>query len=156
MEKIKNVVIFVLFFMFCFLLLFSISKRDKYEKEIYILKSKASAYEGVVMSFQIMEEFARKNNLKIDDIIKFYTINDSIYITKTDVNKIKKNVAFWRKNKMYTDTNWNEYDEIFALNNRWLFFAFKDSIFKKCIKAIDVDTMDVYYYFHPDEIVYFE
>jgi len=99
MEKIKNVVIFVLFFMFCFLLLFSISKRDKYEKEIYILKSKASAYDGVVRSFQIMEEFARKNNLKIDDIIKFYTINDSIYITKTDVNKIKKMLLFGEKIK---------------------------------------------------------
>ncbi len=155
MEKIKNVVIFVLFFMFCFLLLFSISKRDKYEKEIYILKSKASAYDGVVRSFQIMEEFARKNNLKIDDIIKFYTINDSIYITKTDVNKIKKNVAFWRKNKMYTDTNWNEYDEIYNLDG-WMYFAFKDSIFKKCVKAIDVDSMRIYYYFHQNEIVTFD
>jgi len=155
MEKIKNVVIFVLFFMFCFLLLFSISKRDKYEKEIYILKSKASAYDGVVRSFQIMEEFARKNNLKIDDIIKFYTINDSIYITKTDVNKIKKNVAFWRKNKMYTDTNWNEYDEIYNLDG-WMYFAFKDIIFKKCVKAIDVDSMRIYYYFHQNEIVTFD
>ena len=152
MEKIKNVVIFVLFFMFCFLLLFSISKRDKYEKEIKTLKYRDDYYESVTRNVQIIEEFAKKNNLKINDIIKYFTINDVVYVTKIDYKRIEKNGYPLYK----TDTNIMEYDEIFALNNRWLFFAFKDSIFKKCIKAIDVDTMDVYYYFHPDEIVFFE
>ena len=154
MEKIKNVVIFVLFFMFCFLLLFSISKRDKYEKKIYSLESKAFTYVGTIRGFQIMEEFAKKNNLKINDIIRYFTIDDSVYITKVDINKIKNEVVVWKGNKKCIP-NWKGYDEVYYLK-AYAYFAFKDSIFKRCIKAIDVDTMDVYYYFHPDEIVYFE